>query len=488
MSRQSAVSSGGDEDTRRILIVAIGVELALFVALAIATRTSGSVRPVVALYLAAAVPWIFVLRAGRTVEARVATRLALGAGLVARAVLLFGAPVLSDDLYRFAWDGRVLADGLNPFRFAPDAVELRALRDGLWQQINHPEISTIYPPGAQIVFGAVAVLGGGVWAIRLVVVLLDLIAVALVSRAGVARGTPEAGLAYALCPLAAVESALSAHFDGVCAALVLAAVVSLDRARFRAGLLVGAAVAAKALALLSLPLLLMTRPRRRALAGVIALAFALALAAPFAGAGWKVFSGLSEFALRWSGNASGFAVLERAARAGLERVEFRPGAVRSRTLGRLSAALEGTPLDPRGPLRREKKSDERDVFETGYLASFCARCAATALVLALAIGLALRADPLRAVLGAFAAALLLGPMVHPWYVLWLVPFACLLRSPPWLLWSTLAPLALLPLDGFRSTGEWLEPAWIRPIEYAPVYGALAFGTFTAWRRRATLSP
>jgi hypothetical protein len=472
--------------TRRTLVLAIGVELALLGALAIATRISPSVRPAIALQLAAAAPWVIVLREGRSLDARQAHGLAMAVGLAARAILLCGAPALSDDLYRFVWDGRVLASGVNPFRFAPEAIELAGLRDELWTRINHPEISTIYPPAAQAVFGAVALAGGGPWTIRAVVVFLDVVAVRLVSRAGADRGVPEAGLAYALCPLAVVESGLSAHFDGGCAALVLSALAWLDRSRVRAGLLVGLAIAAKALAALALPLLFLTRPRGRAVAGAVALAVALSFAVPFAGAGWRVFSGLSEFALRWSGNASAFAALERIAGAGLARIEERPGAVRSRALGRLSSALEGTPFDPRGPLRRDKKSEERDVFETGYLASLCARGAATLLVFALATGLALRGSAPRAVLGALAAALLLGPIVHPWYVLWLVPLACVERSPPWLAWSALAPLASLPLDVFRETGEWVEPWWVRPIEYLPVYALLGLDLFTAWRRRATL--
>ncbi|MEW5987940.1 MAG: hypothetical protein AB1791_15005, partial [Chloroflexota bacterium] len=42
--------------------------------------------------------------------------------------LLFTRPTLSDDMYRYVWDGRVQAQGISPYRYPPDADELRALR------------------------------------------------------------------------------------------------------------------------------------------------------------------------------------------------------------------------------------------------------------------------------------------------------------------------------------------------------------------------
>jgi len=438
------------------------------------------VRPAVALYLAAGAPWAWIVwRARRAAEsspegAPFSIRTAVALGLVARAVVLFGAPVLSDDLWRFLWDGRVLLAGTNPFRFAPDAVELAPLRDAAWRSINNPEVRTIYPPAAQGLFAAIALVGGGERLLRASMAALDLGCVVLVARCGERRGVPEAGIAYALCPLAVVEPALSGHFDGLAAVLVLAGLLWLDRSRLRAGVALGVAVATKIFAILAIPAVALARPRRAGLAaaslgGVVALGFFL----PFSGAGP---GGLPEFALRWSGNASAYVALESGARAALGPFEVRPGAVRVRWLGRLSWASRGTALDPRGPLHRPKKSEEVDVFESGYLASLIARIVVTLLVVLIAVGLALRGPPDRAALGALTVALLLAPVVHPWYVLWALPLALLRRSVPVLLWATLVPIAFLPLDLFRVTGEWRPPAWIPLVEYAPVYLAIAWST------------
>ncbi|MFB6263588.1 MAG: hypothetical protein ABEL76_08185, partial [Bradymonadaceae bacterium] len=84
------------------------------------------------------------------------------AAAAARLLLLPRDPLLSDDIYRYVWDGRVGWAGINPFEYAPDAEALSRLRDAeIWPRINHRSVPTIYPPGAQFVFQLNAALGGG---------------------------------------------------------------------------------------------------------------------------------------------------------------------------------------------------------------------------------------------------------------------------------------------------------------------------------------
>ena len=54
-----------------------------------------------------------------------------------------------DDVYRYVWDGKVQRAGVNPYRFAPDAPQLSALRDTDWARINNRSLPTIYPPLAE---------------------------------------------------------------------------------------------------------------------------------------------------------------------------------------------------------------------------------------------------------------------------------------------------------------------------------------------------
>ena len=61
--------------------------------------------------------------------------------------------VLSKDMYRYIWDGRVQQSGINPYLYPPEAAELKTLRDDrIFPKINRKESPTLYPAGAQIFF------------------------------------------------------------------------------------------------------------------------------------------------------------------------------------------------------------------------------------------------------------------------------------------------------------------------------------------------
>ena len=70
-----------------------------------------------------------------------------------RVLLLFNLPNLSDDLYRFIWDGRCLHLGISPFHYLPLEIvgEYEILDQYLFDQLNSPNYFSIYPPVGQIV-------------------------------------------------------------------------------------------------------------------------------------------------------------------------------------------------------------------------------------------------------------------------------------------------------------------------------------------------
>ena len=108
-------------------------------------------------------------------------RWAVAASLLFRLVAVPGEPALSDDLYRYLWDGRVQLHGLHPYRFAPadplvaeQSEALATLQRGEQAAaVNHSELRTIYPPVAQWFFLAVAALGAGPVGLKLALGLVD---------------------------------------------------------------------------------------------------------------------------------------------------------------------------------------------------------------------------------------------------------------------------------------------------------------------------
>ena len=82
-----------------------------------------------------------------------------GVALLLRLMFLFYSPQLSDDIYRYFWDGTTLLRGINLYAHAPAAVIPPTELQPVHTLINHPQYATIYPPMAQLIFAGGAVLG-----------------------------------------------------------------------------------------------------------------------------------------------------------------------------------------------------------------------------------------------------------------------------------------------------------------------------------------
>ena len=81
----------------------------------------------------------------------------IGLGVLLRLILLFSLPNLSDDIYRFIWDGRLLVNGINPFDQLPSfymeqGISIPGINQPLYQLLNSPNYFTIYPPVCQGIF------------------------------------------------------------------------------------------------------------------------------------------------------------------------------------------------------------------------------------------------------------------------------------------------------------------------------------------------
>lgn len=408
-------------------------------------------------------------------DVRFATRLALALAAIAGLACVVAPSVLSDDLYRYLWDGRVLRAGLDPYRYAPDHPALAHLRDAYWARINFPEIPTIYPPLAQALFALCGAIAHAPWSIKLAALIAHLATIPIVGRLAGERA-PRAVLLYGLNPLAISEAALGGHVDAVVALAIAGFVVALASARpMRAALLAAAACALKVVGLAVAPLLL--RDRRRYAALAIALCAVALSPLPFAGGG-EATAGLGHYARRWRGNEGGFLVVESAARIAVDAVAARTGSapdhVRLPFLTGVLRAVEGSPLDPRAAILAEKK-DVPDVadFQSAYVASMLARVFVVALVLGLAIWLGRRGtDPLLATRTVLLFALLLAPQIHPWYLLWLLPLEAAAGRATGLVWSAAVLVAYAPLDRWVEAREWAPSTAAIVAQHLLVVGVL----------------
>lgn len=373
-----------------------------------------------------------------------------GLGVAVRLVLVPVAPSLSDDVYRYLWDGWVQLHGVNPYLYAPADPALTALHTSWHGLINHPDVPTIYPPAAQYAFLCVALLGATIPVAKVVWILFDLGTAWLLYR--IARRSGRQPLLtlvlYLWCPLLVVETAWSGHLEPlglfwVALFLLLAGRASADArepagtasptGRVRGGIRsVGAGFALALATLTKFAPAAALPPLARRLGlrfGAVVVLGVLVAYLPYVGAGPALFTGLATYAEHWRFNEGAFVVLTWAFPAG------------------------------RPP-----------------------RWAAGALVLVVVGWATLRSwDPERSLFWVLGAGVALSPTVHPWYVLWLLPFAALRKSRAWLLLCGLVFLGYWGLGAYQETGSWPEPVWARLCIWLPFGSLLLYDALRAGR-------
>ncbi|MEE2874329.1 MAG: hypothetical protein VX893_15620 [Candidatus Latescibacterota bacterium] len=368
----------------------------------------------------------------------------LGAALLFRLTLWWSPATLSDDIFRYVWDGQVQLAGINPYLYPPSAPEVAHLREALWQSVNHADISTVYPPLAQIFFRAVCTLNPTPAAMKLALLLCDWGLCLLLARSLVRRGQdPRRVLLYAWNPLPLIEVAGSGHIDALGILLLFLALHALQlRHLTTAVCALTAAFLAKLFPLILVPTFwrragdrtlsawLDPRPRKALLLFPLVVLVAFL---PFADAGTQLIAGLRIYIQHWYFNAAAYSLIHYSL----------------------------SPWDGNAHLH--------------------ARWFCTAFFVFFGLYTQIRSrDPYHATFIALGAYVLLSPTMHPWYLLWVLPFLPFFPHPAWLLFSGLIVLAYEVLMDYVHTGVWQEKTWVLWAQYAPLYiGLIA----TAYYRR-----
>ena len=357
---------------------------------------------------------------------RGAVAMILAIGLVTRMILLPTSPSLSTDAYRYVWDARVAAAGIDPYAYAPAAPELAGLRDAsIYPKLNHPTWLSVYPPPAQSFFRAVYwIAPDSVAAMKVALGLVELLALAALVLLLATLDLPAGRLAiYAWNPLLLVEIWGSGHLDAlVLATVVAAALASARRRDGLAALLLGLGTLMKLYPAVLFPLL----PGRRRPTVVTVFVGVLA-------AGVIATGGIDQ----WPWTPIGRYVRDE---------YFNPGLVRS---------LVNEPLLAL-------------VMTAAWVIAGAWRGGAS--------HLAERAVPLA------AGVIVLSPSVFPWYAVWLVPLLAVTPSVPLIVFTGSVAFAYT----FFLFEPWAIPWWARLIEAAPVGFAVAreLRTFSMDDRRA----
>jgi alpha-1,6-mannosyltransferase len=354
----------------------------------------------------------------------------LAFAVVFRLLLVFQEPaVLSNDMYRFIWDGRVQHHGINPFRHPPGDQALKGLRDGrIYPHINRKTARTLYPAGAQLFFRAVyALVGDSVIGFKSAMVVCDISALALLAALLNVHGRdPNRLLIYAWNPLVVFEIAYSGHLEGITVLLM----VSAFYLAARGGKLWGAFVLALSSAVKLYPALLLpallNRAHRIKGTAVFVAAFGL-LYLPFTAAGSKMTGFLPVYLKnRYESFNLGLKSLI---------LHFFPGL----NYYLLSLLFIAGLLTVALVVLFKEKGDDRMVFYgyivTGWL------------------------------------MVLMPAALHPWYVILIIPFLTFYPHVAWLIFSCTVSLSYLKY----VTPQGIMPTWVLLCEYLPLMTLLLGG-------------
>ena len=354
----------------------------------------------------------------------------LGFALLFRVILFFSEPCLSDDIHRYLWEGYLQSQGVNPFKFAPQAPELVPLRNDVWARVNNKDASAIYPPLLQVVHAAAFMMFRSAWGFKLLFLLAEASLIWVLLRLLKLYGRNSRDIVfYAWNPLVIVEIAGSGHHDACVVALLLAAaLLALTAQPGKAVLALAGSILCKLYPVTSVPFFLKRIGWRHSMWLPLIL---IAGYLPYASAGSRLFSALLLYREKWRFN--GFLFMQLSER-----------------------------------LKDERQVEQLTWLLVGVVIGFC---------------LYLRLDLLEQLYWATGAVLLCAPTLFSWYLIWMVPFLCFFPSPAWLLLTALSPLSYYVLIDRWTLGLWRQSDLFLKLQYYPFYGLLIWNFLRVWRAK-----
>ena len=375
------------------------------------------------------------------------TLLVAGAAIGFRLTVWPLFPQLSDDPFRYRWEGMLQAHGGNPYQSRPIDPEWSHLRDSAFPRVVAKDVKGGYGPLLELIerwtYRGVARFTDDphaqVFWFKLPYVMFDLGLIAVLWALLAAKGlATERLLIYAWSPLPVVEFWATGHNDSVAIFFVVLALLAAARQRWTpAFAALTLAACAKIWPLVLFPIFVgwkRFRPRRW---------YQWLVSLPIAGLlGWPYWSNVEENVRFMSGFLGGW---------------------------RNNDSLYGLLLWLTG-----------DQYPAKYAAF--AIVGGTALVVTL-----LRWPLERAVLSTVVVMLFVSANCHPWYLTWIIPLLAIVPVPALLLWTALIPLAYRVVIEWAGLGQWHgSTAWRWHI-YVPVYGML-LGTLLVRLARRKSAP
>ena len=399
-----------------------------------------------------------------------------GAGILFRLTLFPLDPMLSEDLNRYRWQGKLQAAGGNPYTEVPQDPRWESLRDATYPSVNRKDLPSVYGPVLERFHAAYYRLAAAfqsderkqAWWFKAPFALFELAAAMALAGLLAAMGLPRQWLLiYLWSPLTIVEFWAQGHNDTLAVLFMVLALTAAVKQRWVWGWSwLTLAALTKFWPVILFPFFLVQREkgrwRFRCRAALVGVPIALAVSWPYLGGISNVVELLEGFAGGWRNNDSLYALIHWAVDE-----DFDAGTMWVKRLlagglvllwanqlwGRSRWGRWGRP-NPASPDAQAVDFNAAGLEESQW-----------ALV--------------RSAKWAVLLLLFLAANCFPWYLSWLLPFLVIFPDAALLLWTALAGLSYHILIRYELLGVWQENDEFRLMEYVPVYAMLIGGAL--WR-------
>ena len=336
-------------------------------------------------------------------------------------------PIGSDDVYRYMWDGRVQAAGINPYRYAPDDSALTYLHTtNLPALVNHPDLKTLYFPLSEWIFYlGYSLSGEHVWGFQLFIFIsevLTIIGLWMLMRD--LSYSPWRVLLYAANPLIILQFSLDSHIDALGFPFLIFGLLLYFRKRLTYSLLlIGLSLLIKPTALVVLPILFFDQRSfaKRMMTTVIPVAVMFIPFIPYT-LGVNPFEALSVFSRNWFFNGALFSLLL--------------------------------------PFISDNQTNRL----------WCLAILAVILLVLYASRKSLNEKIVLSIL----LLLLCSPVAHPWYMGWMIVLLPLAPLSSGIALAASASLPSITFVTYQLQGIWKDYPLVLILEYVPVVALLLF--------------
>ena len=355
-------------------------------------------------------------------------------GFLFRLLFFFTKPeILSDDVYRFYWDGKVQTYGINPYLYPPQSPELNLVpRDDFYLKINHRQYPTIYPPLSQFFFFiCYSISQNSLYSLKTLYLLFDILLIIFLFFLTKNKINQTQLLSiYILFPLIIIETYIGMHLDIIGASLLLLSLYFIRLNKFYLSIFfLTSSILTKYISLIILPIYFIyffqyqyknKKPFWKIILSVSGLIFYTILLfmvfyLPYISAGSKIFNQFLYYNQYWQYNASLLPILQF-------------------------------------------------IFPTSAI------YAKSILIMVICFIIYLsRISLIRKMRMALLIFLLFNGVLYPWYLIWILPLFILKPKLSDLYLISIIPLCYLGLIQYKTAGIWQDTKYIKLIEYIPFY-------------------